>query len=182
MVNKIFLANLSFVLSSLVCIISLSLELWFYISANLSYLSTQQIDYSDIIMAIMFCEFFCLFDSGIGLFFIAINKVVVFTVYVLLTMCLLIIKTLVVILFYYRDENILFFETYNYMKTTGVPEKYVAWRAVYYDAGISFLLEFVFIFCGICLVYCINFRTFRNDNRNLFVEIQQELTQKVVIN
>lgn len=175
MVNKLLLTNLSFVFSSLVCVISMSFEMWFYISANLSNLSTQQIDYSDIIMGLMISEFFWLFDSGIGLFFITMNKISLFMVYVLITSCILIIKVFAVIVFYCRDENVLFFETYNYLKSTGIPEKFIAWRTVYYNTGISCLLEILFLFCGICLVYCINFRKLRVGNENLFVEISTSI-------
>lgn len=172
---------LSFILCALDCILTFSFEIWFYLSAKISNLSQTQIDYSDILLALIGIEFLLLIISCFGLLVFTTRTPSPLKVFITITILIFLFKICALIAFYLRDENTLFLKTYEYLsgKEGDLPEKYHAWKIVYYNSGVSLGIEAVLIFAGIVLIYQVNYKgggEGREENSSL-VEISRKLNE-----
>lgn len=175
-INHFFLA-FSFIISAMISIISMSFDLWFYISAKFSYTAAEEIDISDVMIGLIGCEFLLLVISSLGYYVVSFKERFTFIVYILVSAWIFIMKICVGMFFYFKEENSRFWKIHQYYKDTqrSIPDKYQAWEIVYYNTAISFFLQLFLIISGVYLAYNLNFKEEKNELEKPLVEITQKI-------
>ncbi len=160
---------------SIEAIITIALHLWFFLAAELSLLNTENFNYSDLIIIMMFCEVFLLIFCVLGLVLLTMKERILVILYSLMALFIVILKTFASVLYYLREENHLFSSVYQFYSENpkGIPEKYHAWEISYYNTGVSMGLEGLLVF----VVFMMNYLQCKEGNlyeeRGGYVEFSQ---------
>ena len=161
--RKRFLTVSMLFIVSIEAIITIAFHLWFFLAADLSVFNTENFNYSDLIIILMFCEVFLLIFCAAGLFLLTLSTRILVILYSLGAFFIVILKTFAGISYYLRDENRLFSLVYQYYRENpkGIPEKYRAWEISYYNTGVSMVLEeILFLF----VVFMMNYIQYKEMN------------------